>query len=116
MESLAQVRIGTAGWSYKDWDGIFYPSGLEHRKQHQLEYLARFFYATEINTSFYGPLKPEWAKFWCRKFSAVDPAVLFTVHSYPGSSHSPITPTNSPPPASIPPSTSHQKSTTPTLT
>jgi hypothetical protein len=20
----AKVRIGTAGWSYKDWDGIFY--------------------------------------------------------------------------------------------
>ena len=22
------IRIGTAGWSYKDWDGIFYPPGM----------------------------------------------------------------------------------------
>jgi hypothetical protein len=28
MESLSQLRIGTAGWSYKDWEGIFYPPGL----------------------------------------------------------------------------------------
>jgi uncharacterized protein YecE (DUF72 family) len=72
MESTPHIRIGTAGWSYKDWDGIFYPAGLEHRKQHQLEYLARFFDTTEINTSFYGPLKPELAKFWCRKVAAVN--------------------------------------------
>src|SRR5258708_31880837 len=90
MESLAQVRIGTAGWSYKDWDGIFYPSGLEHRKQHQLEYLARFFDATEINTSFYGPLKPELAKFWCRKVAAVNSLLLFTSQSYHAFKHSPI--------------------------
>ncbi len=46
------IRIGTAGWSYKDWDGIFYPPGMQRRKQHPLEYLARFFDTTEINTSF----------------------------------------------------------------
>src|SRR5258707_9281281 len=103
MESLAQVRIGTAGWSYKAWDGIFYPSGLEHRKQHQLEYLARFFDATEINTSFYGPLKPELAKFWCRKVAAVNPRFLFTAKLYRAFTHSPIAvmePTSAP---TIPP-------------
>ena len=68
----SDVRIGTAGWSYKDWDGIFYPSGMQRRKQHPLEYLARFFDTTEINTSFYGPLKPELAKLWCRKVAAVN--------------------------------------------
>ena len=57
MEPLPQVqssgiRIGTAGWSYKDWDGIFYPSGMQRRKQHPLEYLAHFFDITEINTRF----------------------------------------------------------------
>jgi len=40
---------------------------MQRRKQHPLEYLARFFDTTEINTSFYGPLKPELAKLWCRK-------------------------------------------------
>ncbi|MFZ0540894.1 MAG: DUF72 domain-containing protein [Candidatus Sulfotelmatobacter sp.] len=100
MESSAQVRlpqahsneirIGTAGWSYKDWDGIFYPSGMSHRKQHPLEYLARFFDTTEINTSFYGPLKPEWAKLWCRKVAAVNKNFLFTAKLYRAFTHSPI--------------------------
>jgi uncharacterized protein YecE (DUF72 family) len=84
------IRIGTAGWSYKDWEGIFYPSGLEHRKQHKLQYLARFFDTTEINTSFYGPLKPELAKLWCRKVAAVNPRFLFTAKLYRAFTHSPI--------------------------
>jgi uncharacterized protein YecE (DUF72 family) len=84
------IRIGTAGWSYKDWDGIFYPSGMSRRKQHPLEYLARFFDTTEINTSFYGPLKPEWAKLWSRKVAAVNPNFLFTAKLYRAFTHSPI--------------------------
>jgi len=84
------VRIGTAGWSYKDWDGIFYPSGVQRRRQHPLEYLARFFDTTEINTSFYGPLKPEWAKLWCRKVAAVNNRFLFTAKLYRAFTHSPI--------------------------
>ncbi len=85
-----QVRIGTAGWSYKDWDGIFYPSGMRRRKLHPLEYLARFFDTTEINTSFYGPLKPELAKLWCRKVAAVNPGFLFTAKLYRAFTHSPL--------------------------
>jgi uncharacterized protein YecE (DUF72 family) len=84
------VRIGTAGWSYKDWDGIFYPPGMRSRKQHPLEYLARFFDTTEINTSFYGPLKPELAKLWCRKVAAVNTKFLFTAKLYRAFTHSPM--------------------------
>jgi uncharacterized protein YecE (DUF72 family) len=84
------IRIGTAGWSYKDWDGIFYPPGMQRRKQHPLEYLARFFDTTEINTSFYGPLKPEWAKLWCRKVATVNKNFLFTAKLYRAFTHSPI--------------------------
>ena len=90
MESISKLRIGTAGWSYKDWEGIFYPPGLDHRKVHPLEYLARFFDTTEINTSFYGPLKPELAKLWCRKAAAVNPRFLFTAKLYRAFTHSPI--------------------------
>jgi uncharacterized protein YecE (DUF72 family) len=100
MESTAQpraipthrseIRIGTAGWSYKDWDGIFYPPGMRHRKLHPLEYLARFFDTTEINTSFYGPLKPELAKLWCRRVAAVNPSFLFTAKLYRAFTHSPL--------------------------
>jgi uncharacterized protein YecE (DUF72 family) len=100
MESSAQVRVpqvhekdirvGTAGWSYKDWEGVFYPPGMQRRKQHPLEYLARFFDTTEINTSFYGPLKPEWAKLWCRKVAAVNKNFLFAAKLYRAFTHSPI--------------------------
>ena len=90
MDPSPQVRIGTAGWSYKDWDGIFYPSGMQHSRQHPLEYLARFFDTTEINTSFYGPLKPELAKLWCRRVAAVNKNFVFTAKLYRAFTHSPI--------------------------
>jgi len=84
------VRIGTAGWSYKDWEGIFYPPGMRQRKVHPLEYLARFFDTAEINTSFYGPLKAELAKLWAKKVAAVNPKFLFTAKLYRAFTHSPI--------------------------
>src|SRR6202050_2209447 len=84
------VRIGTAGWPYSDSQRVSYPPGMQRRKQHPLEYLARFFDTTEINTSFYGPLKPEWAKLWCRKVAAVNKNFLFTAKLYRAFTHSPI--------------------------
>ena len=86
----SNIRIGTAGWSYKDWEGIFYPPGMRDRKVHPLEYLARFFDTAEINTSFYGPLKPELVKLWCRKVNAINPRFLFTAKLYRAFTHSPI--------------------------
>jgi len=44
------IRIGTAGWSYKDWEGIVYPAGLKKKKMHPAEYLAQYFDVIEINT------------------------------------------------------------------
>lgn len=84
------IRIGTAGWSYKDWEGIFYPPGMRQRKVHPLEYLARFFDTAEINTSFYGPIKPEHAKLWCHRVSAINPKFLFTAKLYRAFTHSPL--------------------------
>ena len=85
-----RLRIGTAGWNYKDWEGIFYPSGMQKSKTHPLEYLARFFDTTEINTSFYGPIKPELAKLWCRKVAGVNPDFRFTAKLYRAFTHSPM--------------------------
>ena len=67
METPREIRIGTAGWSYKDWEGVFYPPGMQRQKQHALEFLAQCFDVVEINTSFYGHIKPELAKLWVRK-------------------------------------------------
>ncbi len=85
-----RIRVGTAGWSYKDWEGIFYPSDLKHRRIHPLEHLARFFDTVEINTSFYGPLRPELGKLWCRKVADVNPGFQFTAKLYRAFTHSPI--------------------------
>jgi uncharacterized protein YecE (DUF72 family) len=63
---------------------------MQRTKTHPLEYLARFFDTTEINTSFYGPLKPELVKLWCRKVAAVNPRFLFTAKLYRAFTHSPV--------------------------
>ena len=57
------IRIGPAGWSYKDWAGIVYPKPLP-RGFSPVEYLSSFFDTFEINTSFYGPPKPETTRKW----------------------------------------------------
>jgi hypothetical protein len=65
------------GWSYKDWEGVVYPAQLK-KSQHPAEYMARYIDVLEINTSFYGHIKPEWGKLWCRKAHAVNPEFMFT--------------------------------------
>jgi len=88
MEGAANIRIGTAGWSYKDWEGIVYPAHVK-REQHPAEYLARYFDVIEINTSFYGPIKPELGKLWCRKVAGVNPEFQFTAKLYKAFTHAP---------------------------
>ncbi len=46
------IRIGPAGWSYPDWEGVVYPRP-HPRGFHALPYLARWFDVIEINSSFY---------------------------------------------------------------
>ncbi len=89
MESVGRVRVGTAGWSYKDWEGVFYPSGMQRRKQHPLDFLAQCFDVVEINTSFYGHIKPELAKLWARRVDAVNPDFRFTAKLHRSFTHSP---------------------------
>jgi len=48
---MVKIKIGTAGWDYKDWVGPFYPKQLE-RTQH-LPYFSRIFDIVEINSTFY---------------------------------------------------------------
>ena len=45
------IRIGTSGYSYKEWKGSFYPEGLTN--DGMLEYYAGKFDAVEINNTFY---------------------------------------------------------------
>ena len=90
MQAANHIRIGTAGWSYKDWEGLFYPPEVQRRKVHALEYLAHFFDVVEINTSFYGPIKPELGKLWVRRAAAGNPRFCFTAKLHKSFTHSPL--------------------------
>jgi uncharacterized protein YecE (DUF72 family) len=89
MTSGSRIYVGTAGWSYKDWEGIVYPAQIK-KSQHPVEYMAQYFDMLEINTSFYGHIKPEWGKLWCRKASGVNPGFMFTAKLNRAFTHSPI--------------------------
>jgi uncharacterized protein YecE (DUF72 family) len=84
------IRVGTAGWSYKDWEGIFYPSGMQHRKQHPLDLMAHCFDVVEINTSFYGHIKPHLAKLWVKRAVSVNPNFMFTAKLHRSFTHNPL--------------------------
>ncbi|MFQ5719935.1 MAG: DUF72 domain-containing protein [Acidobacteriota bacterium] len=51
-ESGKLVRVGTAGWSYRDWEGTVYPAPPPGRFD-RLAWMARFVDVIEINASFY---------------------------------------------------------------
>ena len=89
MTSSSHIYVGTAGWSYKDWEGIVYPAQIK-KSQHPVEYMAQYFDMLEINTSFYGHIKPEWGKLWCRNARRVNPQFLFTAKLNRAFTHSPI--------------------------
>ena len=63
------IRVGPAGWSYKDWEGIVYPE-KPGKKFDPLEYLSRFFDTIEINSSFYRPPLPSKTKSWVNRVAA----------------------------------------------
>src|SRR5882757_3629975 len=79
-----QLRIGPAGWSYKDWEGIVYPQ--HGSKFDQLAYLASFFDTIEINSPFYRIPPPTHAKSWVRRV-ADNPDFKFTTKIFRGFTH-----------------------------
>lgn len=48
---MTQCYIGTSGYHYKDWKGLFYPESLS--TSDWLQYYAGIFNTVEINSSFY---------------------------------------------------------------
>lgn len=48
---MVHILIGTAGWSYDDWLGVFYPQKMKSGQY--LAYFAKFFDYTEVNSTFY---------------------------------------------------------------
>lgn len=52
VRSEGCVRIGTSGWSYDHWRGVFYPDGIAASRR--LEFYAGRFDTVEVNATFYG--------------------------------------------------------------
>ena len=48
---MSQIMVGTSGFFYKDWKGIFYPLGTG--QDNFLEYYSRHFNAVELNFTYY---------------------------------------------------------------
>jgi len=44
--------LGTMGFSYKDWEGVFYPSNMPPKNY--LRHYSKYFNAVEIDSTFYG--------------------------------------------------------------
>ncbi len=53
---MTNLFIGTSGYKYKDWVGVFYPEGLEEKKN--LNYYGQSFNAVEINFTYYSHPNP----------------------------------------------------------
>lgn len=83
-----QILVGTAGFSYKDWEGIVYPAGLK-KLQHPVQFLAQYFDCCEINTSFYGHIQPKTGKHWCDLVADVNPTFQFTAKLFRSFTHAP---------------------------
>jgi uncharacterized protein YecE (DUF72 family) len=74
------IRVGPAGWSYEDWEGIVYPP-KKGSKFDPLAYLADFFDTIELNNTFYRPPTPQMGKSWANRVQA-NPRFKFTAKLY----------------------------------
>jgi len=77
---MSEYFVGTSGYSYKDWEGGFYPVDIGSGKY--LEYYSKYFRSVEINSTYYclpnpymffGMLKkvPESFLFSCKAHSSI---------------------------------------------
>ena len=76
----------TAGWSYDDWVGYFYPR-KQSKSFNYLTYLAQYMDGTEVNSSFYAVPRRDYVKKW---LETTPPTFLFSfkllqtlTHGYP---------------------------------
>jgi len=59
---MTTFHLGTMGYGYKDWLGVFYPE--KTRPEAYLPHYSRVFNAVEMDTTFYGTPRPEIVQRW----------------------------------------------------
>lgn len=82
MHPDKNLYIGTSGWSYGNWKGLFYPEKLASSKF--LEYYSTQYNCTEINSSFYRIPLAKTAEKWA---ATVPDDFLFCTKLYRGITH-----------------------------
>ncbi len=79
------IRVGPAGWSYEDWEGIVYPP-KKGSKFDPLAYLAEFFDVIELNNTFYRPPTAQMGRSWAKRVQS-NPKFRFTAKLYRNFTH-----------------------------
>jgi uncharacterized protein YecE (DUF72 family) len=82
----AVLRVGTAGWSYRDWEGVVYPPDVSRSKVHPLAFLSALFDAVEVNVTFYRMISPRFCETWLTH-TAHNPEFRFSVKAWRRFSH-----------------------------
>ncbi len=59
---MGRVLLGTSGWSYQEWVGVFYPTSTESKLKHY----TRVFPTAEIDSTFYAMPQPGVVQGWDR--------------------------------------------------
>ena len=62
-QTSGRIHVGTAGWSYKDWDSVLYPKPRP-RGFDPLTFLSEYVGVIEVNSTFYRPVAPNVARDW----------------------------------------------------
>lgn len=62
---MPKYFIGTSGWNYSHWQGIFYPKDLSQGRW--LEHYARFFNSVELNVTFYRLVRKRTFQNWYQR-------------------------------------------------
>jgi uncharacterized protein YecE (DUF72 family) len=83
--ALERIRVGPAGWSYKDWAGQVYPKPSP-RGFDPLRYLAQYFDAVEINSTFYRIPEATTTRQWADRVRE-HPTFRFTAKLWQGFTH-----------------------------
>ena len=82
---MGDVLIGTAGWSYDDWEGTVYPPSAPKRMD-RLVYLAGFLDTIEVNSTFYRLPSAKMCASWVRRTAQFE-NFLFSVKLFKELTH-----------------------------
>jgi len=84
----APILVGTAGWSYPDWENVVYPPG---KTADRLRTVARYLDCVEIDSSFYHPPAARTTESWVRTLEQ-QPGFRFLAKAWQRFTHERSTP------------------------